>query len=366
MLQALTAALVAILFAVGVYWSSFLGKPKSPLQPSSSTRKKAVEEEIPELSRTALELVNFDYQSVNPIPYRPFLSYHHLSIGISKCTKGDWIQIDRQYLARVTERKHNLKTYPDKCHGIKNSSGANAIRELFEKVVDHLPARFPTMFALDGGKSIFQNHVTGTKHNLEEYRNQPRQMLRMLAETVEEDFYLMCPDEEGVFVMQGFISCFTNSFFAPGKLGLSMKDIHGPVPDLEDKIGKGINRSMTSMRGGSIVQRMGWSLQFQGPDLFRTGGNNFYPEPDQDVGDLSEPQDLDNCYLRVERQSLVRLPDTKAIVFCVRHYITPLEEIKREGNGRLLADAVRSMPEKLGYYKRRPFWQRDVENFLRA
>lgn len=118
------------------------------------------------------------------------------------------------------------------------------------------------MFALNGGKGIFQNHVTGTKYNLEEYRNQPRQMLQMLAETVEEDFYLMCPDEEGVFVMQGFISCFTNSFFAPGKLGLSMKDIHGPVPDLEDKIGKGINRSMTSMRGGSMVQRMGVSHGF--------------------------------------------------------------------------------------------------------
>ncbi|KAI4284206.1 MAG: hypothetical protein L6R38_001578 [Xanthoria sp. 2 TBL-2021] len=321
----------------GYTGKQYLSYVQSRLQPSSSTRKKAVEEGIPELSRTALELVNFDYKSVNPIPYRPFLSHHHLSIGISKCTKEDWIQIDRQYLARVTERKHNLKTYPDKCHGIKNKSGANAIRELFEKVVDHLPARFPTMFALNGGKGIFQNHVTGTKYNLEEYRNQPRQMLQMLAETVEEDFYLMCPDEEGVFVMQGFISCFTNSFFAPGKLGLSMKDIHGP-----------------------------WSLQFQGPDLFRTGGNNFYPDPDRDVEDLSEPQDLDNCYLRVERQSLVRLPDTKAIVFCVRHYITPLDEIKREGNGRQLADAVQSMPEKLGYYKRRPFWQRDVENFLRA
>ncbi len=81
---------------------------------------------------------------------------------------------------------------------------------------------------------------------------------------------------------------------------------------------------------------------------------------------LSEPQDLENCYLRVERQFLVRLPDTKAIVFCVRHYIKSLEEIKREGNGPQLADAVKSMPENLGYHKRRPFWQRDVESFLRA
>ncbi|KAI4234792.1 MAG: hypothetical protein LQ349_003579 [Xanthoria aureola] len=391
MYQALTAAFVAFLFALSFYWSSFsrqrkvslmgytgkhnLSSVQSPLQPSSPTPKKDVEEGTPELLRTASQLVRFDYQSVKPIPYRPFLSQHHLSIGISKCTKEDWIQIDRQYLDRVTERKKNLETYPDTCHAINSNFGANAITELFEKIVDHLPARFPTMFALDAGKCVFQNRVTGVQYNLEECRNEPRQMLRLLAENVEEDFYLMCPDNEGVFVMQGFVSCFTNSFFAPGKLGLSMKDIHGPVPDLENKIGKGINHSMKSMRGGSMVQRMGakltkspmqWSLQFCGPDLFRTGGNNFYPDPGQDVDDLSEPQDLDACYLRVERQSLVRLPDTKAIVFCVRHYITPLEEIKREGNGQHLADAVQSMPEKLGYYKRRPFWQRDVERFLRA
>lgn len=183
----------------------------------------------------------------------------HYIQGISKCTKEDWIQIDRHYLTRVTQRKHNLKTYPEKCHAIKDTSGELAIKELFETIIDHLPARFPTMFALSADKNIFQNHVTGTKYNLEEYRDRPLQMLHLLAETVEEDFYLMCPDEEGVFVLQGFISCFTNSFFAPGKLGLSMKDIHGPVPDLEDKIGKGINRSMRSMRGGSMVQRMGVS-----------------------------------------------------------------------------------------------------------
>lgn len=121
------------------------------------------------------------------------------------------------------------------------------------------------MFALDAGKCVFQNRVTGVQYDLEEYRNEPRQRLRLLAENVEEDFYLMCPDNEGVFVMQGFVSCFTNSFFAPGKLGLSMKDIHGPVPDLENRIGKGINHSMKSMRGGSMIQRMGVSCGFVFP-----------------------------------------------------------------------------------------------------
>lgn len=58
-----------------------LSSVQSPLQPSSPTPKKDVEEGTPELLRTASQLVRFDYQSVKPIPYRPFLSQHHLSIG---------------------------------------------------------------------------------------------------------------------------------------------------------------------------------------------------------------------------------------------------------------------------------------------
>ncbi|KAL8705136.1 MAG: hypothetical protein Q9201_001739 [Fulgogasparrea decipioides] len=221
------------------------------------------------------------------------------------------------------------------------------------------------MSELDSKEQTFPDLVTGANYELDQIRTEPRQMLEFLSENVEEDLYLMCPDQEGVFPLQGYISCFTNGFLAKAKLGLSMRDIRGPVPGLEENIGKGIDRFMKSMRGGTIVQIMGWSLQFSGPDLLRTGGNNFYPDLDQTFSDLSEPQDLSQCYLRVERQTLTRLPESKASVFSIRHYVTAFEEVKKEGNGEHLADAIQTMPEKLGYYKRRPFWQRDVDAFLR-
>jgi hypothetical protein len=50
----------------------------------------------------------------------------------------------------------------------------------------------------------------------------------------------------------------------------------------------------------------------------------------------------------------------------VRSYLTSLEDIRDEGNGPLLADAIKSMPEKLGHYKRRPFWEQDVYAYLRG
>lgn len=69
--------------------------------------------------------------------------------------------------------------------------------------------------------------------------------------------------------------------------------------------------------------------------------------------------------MRIERQTLIRLPKSKAIVFCIRQYLTPLHEIKAEGAGEALIEAIESMPEKLGYYKKRPFWKRDMYNYFR-
>ena len=110
-----------------------------------------------------------------------------------------------------------------------------------------------------------------------------------------------------------------------------------------------------------------WSLQTNGPDLFRLDGNNFYPEKGHLLPDPAQIETLDirRCYLRVERQALIRLAESKAVVFCVRSYLTPLEDIKSEGNGVELADAIESMPEKLGRYNKRPFWEQDVYDFLR-
>jgi hypothetical protein len=46
--------------------------------------------------------------------------------------------------------------------------------------------------------------------------------------------------------------------------------------------------------------------------------------------------------------------------------MTSLADIRKEGSGPRLADAIESMPEKLGDYKKRPFWSRDVLAYLRS
>jgi hypothetical protein len=109
-----------------------------------------------------------------------------------------------------------------------------------------------------------------------------------------------------------------------------------------------------------------WSLQVDGPDLFHVDGNNFYPEQGAVIPQDTEPIKIEESYLRVEHQMLTRLEKSRAVIFCVRSYMTSLEDIRKDGNDPLLAEAIESMPEKLGYYKKRPFWDKQVYAFLRG
>lgn len=113
------------------------------------------------------------------------------------------------------------------------------------------------------------------------------------------------------------------------------------------------------------LSQIQWSLQVDGSDLFRLDGNNFYPEQEE-IPEEEQRVDLSTSYLRVEHQTLNRLHKSQAVIFCVRSYLTSLADVKKEGNGPSLLSAIKSMPEKLGDYKKRPFWCQAVYEYLGA
>lgn len=73
---------------------------------------------------------------------------------------------------------------------------------------------------------------------------------------------------------------------------------------------------------------------------------------------------MDNVYLRVERQILTRLPRTNAVIFTVKTYMASLADIRNEGSGPQLLAAVKAWPEKVAFYKRRPYWLEEVAKYL--
>ncbi|KAI2627561.1 hypothetical protein GGR54DRAFT_652407 [Hypoxylon sp. NC1633] len=325
-------------------------------------------------------LWDFDFRKVYPIKYQPYRTQGHVTmgkdrirhqsmtpsfnniLGIQKRTRSEWIRIDSGYLSRIEERLPLIREKPEFTIGTGEKVNP-AIEELYEEImIKHLPARFPTMFKTSG--KLVENLATGTTYPLTTLGLTHAQMLAYMGENVEEDFYFMCPDPEGQYRLQGYIACFPGGFLSPARVGESVRDIHKPVPGYDRKLGLSVDRYFGRMQPGDFIGRMNWSLQVDGADLFRTDGNNYYPETNQAVSDDKEDPSLDQSFLRVEHQTLTKLPRTSAVIFTVRSYMTPLHQIKAEGEGKALAKAIESMPEGLGHYKMRQYWGRKILPWL--
>ena len=75
-------------------------------------------------------------------------------------------------------------------------------------------------------------------------------------------------------------------------------------------------------------------------------------------------------FLRCERQTLHRLPNSKAIVFAFKTYLYNIKQIKDEGIGEELAVAIDGMRDGsvpgTHFYKRAAVWGEAVKKYLRS
>ena len=105
--------------------------------------------------------------------------------------------------------------------------------------------------------------------------------------------------------------------------------------------------------------RSNWSV-VDSPELLQRGSVDTLPEEkhageqrdSQHINQRASLQTNQRGYLRIERQTLRRLPETGAVVFTIRVMINPLEDLLlREGAVAALQAAVKRMSPEEGRYK---------------
>lgn len=179
-------------------------------------------------------------------------------IGIQADHPSNLITIDKDYLDRIETRRNIIQEQGRRVHGCLPSGDA-AVRELYAFLMQtYLPKQYPTLFKLSpDGKSIV-NSATASEFPVEWLDSDPNGALRTLAETVEEDMFLLHETDDGHF-SDAFVCCFPSGFDPSQKLGKLLKDIHGPVPAYE-KIGASMERFFKKLEVGKNVKRTNVSL----------------------------------------------------------------------------------------------------------
>ena len=110
---------------------------------------------------------------------------------------------------------------------------------------------------------------------------------------------------------------------------------------------------MGALRPGKLAERLNWSVVDDGA-LFQAGGKH------RTAADLSiTPENAPlRLFLRVERQTLVRLLASGSVLFAIHVHSYPLARILAvPGAARTLAAAVRALPPELGRYKSLPAFE---------
>lgn len=130
------------------------------------------------------------------------------------------------------------------------------------------------------------------------------------------------------------------------KVGSPVREVHGPVWGYDARLGAPVDRFLERLRSDRPVWRANWNL-VDDPALCQP----YVPEPGRRwAGEVSRVPT--GIHLRVERQTLRRLPDTGHVAFGIRVHQAPVGAFTHRPDllGRLRA-AVEALPGPTFDYK---------------
>jgi dimethylamine monooxygenase subunit A len=271
--------------------------------------------------------------------YRPFLDGPwRLSMGIKALDLAEWIEIDERFTQQLNQRRALLEERRGEVLDALPESAAGQ-RELLDLLLEHLPQRFPEHYRRQGSR--IENRATGEHFALDAFDHAP---LELAGRLVQEDLCLMQRGEAG-YRLVAAVLCFPAHWRLSDKLGRPLEIIHEPVPGFGERLAGPVDRFFASIQVARPVWRVNWSLVDQ-PTLFLPPEHRGHPKP------VSAERAGEQLSLRVERQTLRRLPRSSDVAFGIRTHVEPLADaIDSPHAARALAARIREMPEPMARYK---------------
>jgi hypothetical protein len=260
------------------------------------------------------------------------------SIGLTPTDLASWIEQDEFLAEQLALKETILAQERDAAFGaLAGSEGTQA--EVLELLAAHLLERYPDTYQREGAAIRV---MPGDR--LVAPGGEPA--LLTASRLVQEDLLLMRRDAEGWRLVAGSL-CFPSTWVLAEKLGQEMSAIHGPAPGYAGKMAQTVARIFDNLKAEQLVERFNWSIYGD--------GRLRYAQSKQDPLQRFPPgQSVSHAHIRVERQTLRRLPRSGDILFSVRVHVDPATAFSGHARGRELACALRGQlaalnPAQLAY-----------------
>ncbi|KAJ3824075.1 hypothetical protein F5880DRAFT_1623409 [Lentinula raphanica] len=263
-------------------------------------------------------LPDFDVDKAKARPYRPFRWSYHQTMSLKKMEPDYWLELESSYRERIAQRKDLYEKHGKKIIDALPGSEL-ACRELMEMAIQFLCVRYPNQFQFDG--RVLYNRILNTQSYVE--KDDP---LVVLNDNVPEDFLLTLPDPKtGLYTMVAGVCCSSLGWNVATKIGKPLREIHDVVPDYKEKMEFSMDRFFSKMPTDKPIQRGSWGLEVGQPLWLQDDDPHFALRTTQDPN-----LKIEDIYLRVDWQTLRRLPRSNSIVFNFKALFTPFSSFRNE------------------------------------
>ena len=262
--------------------------------------------------------------------YLPFENGHPgFKIALKPLDPSQWIEPDEDLGMRLAEKARLTSDDPEAVFQALPGT-ETAQREILRLLSAYLVEHYPSLYWKDGPVI----HLPTAKVCVEMTSKAPA--LQTAGQLVDDDLCMMIRQEEG-WVLGAASLHFPSHWSLAEKFGKSMATIHKPVPGFSGEMEKRVTRIFDHLQPEQPVWRLNWSLH-DDPTLpmpAPTDGPRF--------ANVEGAALLAKAFVRVERQTLRKLPVSGEILFTIKTYIDPLTTLMKNGDPGVVEDLHRAL-----------------------
>lgn len=252
------------------------------------------------------------------------------SVGLEPVGEAEWLETDEAFLPQLARKQDLLASARETVFQAKEDT-VDAQREVLDLVFSNLCSRPDAYPDWSGGLPVLR-HENGEAV----FAGDPGEPELLTASRfIQEDLVLMRKSEAGYYLAAACL-CFPSSWSLADKFGQSMHGIHEHVPDFNTgRMGQVVARIFQNLQTGQLLARYNWSI-YDTPELHHPSPKSLSPQILD--GSLAS---LGALFIRVERQTLRRLPGSGDILFTIKIHHDPISQLQRDPRCALLAGSLR-------------------------
>ena len=250
------------------------------------------------------------------------------TIGLKPLDLATWLEIDAHYGAYLEEKDRLIAEKPHDVFAAEDGT-AEAQQEVLGLVRQDLAVRTPRLADLPT-RALVEARLACAGDNEPD--------LQRAARLIQEDLVLMRRDERGWRLAAASL-CFPSSWNLTDKFSRPLTEIHVPVPGFGPgtRNAELIDRIFDRLLVTAPVERLNWSIQ---PDAGRhkpmtvdARGERGRVRPSR----FADAAAAAAAFIRVERQTLRKLPVSGDILFTIRIHVDPFAVLERHAHRKALA-----------------------------